>query len=300
MTILNLSSVTFRYGNGAGVENLSLTLGPGEMLGLLGHNGAGKTTTIKLMLGLLTPSQGDVTVLGNRPDSADSRKNIGYLPENVRFYPHLTGRESIEYFARLKGVPPAQARRTLETVGLGHAADRKVRTWSKGMMQRLGLAQALLGQPRLLILDEPTVGLDPVATRDLYQRLNELRANGTAVVLCSHVLPGIERYLDNVAILSDGQMVVQGSVPELRRQANLPVQIRVRGLADREAVQRQFSDDIIRQVNAHGLELDVDEHHKLDRLAALLDHHPQDVEVHAPSLEDLYCHFMQQHGGLNP
>ncbi|WP_369600220.1 ABC transporter ATP-binding protein [Hahella sp. SMD15-11] len=299
MYALELDNLNFHYPSGTGVEAISLRLATGEMLGLLGHNGAGKTTTIKLMLGLLTPASGQVRVLGEAAGNARLRQHVGYLPENVRFYPQLTGKESILFFARLKGVAPTAALKVLEEVGLGEARDRKVRTWSKGMMQRLGLAQALLGEPRLLILDEPTVGLDPVATRDLYTLLERLRAQGTAVVLCSHVLPGIERHLDQVAILSRGRLVVKGSVADLRKQANLPVRIRVHGLANRDAVRQALGTDGIRQVNAHGLDIMVDEHHKLDRLAALLAHQPSDVDIHAPSLEDLYCHFMQQEGGLH-
>src|SRR5690606_20320000 len=158
------------------------------------HNGAGKTTTIKLILGLLQPTQGQVQVLGGSPQDVRIKLQIGYLPENVMFYPQLSGRETLRHFARLKQAPDAQVSSLLDQVSLSTAADRRVKTYSNCMRQRLGLAQALLGKPRLLLLDEPTVGLDPIATQTLYRLLDTPRAPGTSVILSSHVLPGVEAY----------------------------------------------------------------------------------------------------------
>ncbi|MDX5298691.1 MAG: ABC transporter ATP-binding protein, partial [Gammaproteobacteria bacterium] len=161
MNAIQLDGITQHYGATAVLHDLSLHLPPGEVLGLFGHNGAGKTTTIKLILGLLQPTQGQVQVLGGSPQDVRIKLQIGYLPENVMFYPQLSGRETLRHFARLKQAPDAQVSSLLDQVGLSTAADRRVKTYSKGMRQRLGLAQALLGKPRLLLLDEPTVGLDP-------------------------------------------------------------------------------------------------------------------------------------------
>src|SRR5690606_11165645 len=135
----------------------------------------------------------------------------------------LTGREILSHFARLKGAPLRQVPELLEQVGLGDAMDARTKTYSKGMRQRLGPAQALLGKPKLLMLDEPTVGLDPVGTADLYRHLRDLRDDATGIVLCSHVLPGVEHYIDRAAILTDGSLKAAGDLPSLRQQANMPV-----------------------------------------------------------------------------
>ncbi|MDF5830259.1 ABC transporter ATP-binding protein [Pseudomonas aeruginosa] len=191
MSLVEIDGATLRYGALTALSGLDLRLEPGEVLGLLGHNGAGKTTTIKLVLGLLAPSEGRVRVLGH-----DARSLGGAPPARLP-----AGERDLLPAAQRRGNPaplrPPQGRgagrlRLLEQVGLGHAARRRLKTYSKGMRQRLGLAQALLGEPRLLLLDEPTVGLDPLATVELYQLLDRLRGQGTGIVLCSHVLPGVE------------------------------------------------------------------------------------------------------------
>nr|BFE97424.1 hypothetical protein GCM10020185_79600 [Pseudomonas brassicacearum subsp. brassicacearum] len=178
MNVVEIEGVSQYYGDVAVLRGLDLNLAQGEVLGLFGHNGAGKTTTMKLILGLLRASEGQVRVFGRAPSDPSVRQMLGYLPENVMFYPQLSGLETLRHFARLKGATPEQVQRLLEEVGLAGAATRRVKTYSKGMRQRLGLAQALLGQPRLLLLDEPTVGLDPIATQDLYQLLDRLRWQG--------------------------------------------------------------------------------------------------------------------------
>ena len=226
MNAVEIQGVSQRYGSMTVLHDLHLCLGEGEVLGLFGHNGAGKTTSMKLILGLLAPSAGQVQVLGRAPDDPQVRRQLGYLPENVTFYPQLSGRETLRHFARLKGAAPGQVDELLEQVGLAHAVDRRVKTYSKGMRQRLGLAQALLGEPRLLLLDEPTVGLDPIATQDLYQLIDSLRQRGASIILCSHVLPGVEAHINRAAILARGRLQAAGSLGELRREAGLPVRIR--------------------------------------------------------------------------
>ena len=206
MNAVEIQGVSQRYGSMTVLHDLSLNLGEGEVLGLFSHNGAGKTTSMKLILGLLAPSEGQVKVLGRAPNDPQVRRQLGYLPENVTFYPQLSGRETLRHFARLKGAALGQVDELLEQVGLAHAADRRVKTYSRGMRQRLGLAQALLGEPRLLLLDEPTVGLDPIATQDLYQLIDRLRQRGTSIILCSHVLPGVEAHINRAAILAKGRL----------------------------------------------------------------------------------------------
>lgn len=196
------------------------------------------------------------------------------------------------------GLAPAntsQVQSLLEQVGLAAAAKDRVKTYSKGMRQRLGLAQALLGNPRLLILDEPTVGLDPIATIALYQLIDELKQAGTSVIICSHVLPGVEPYIDRAVILARGKVEALGNLYELRAQAKLPIKIRASGL--NASINPAL---ILEQAElANGWhEFKVTPEHKLALLDELLQQKPQDLEVQPPSLEDLYIYYMTQAGAV--
>jgi ABC-2 type transport system ATP-binding protein len=198
---------------------LDLAVEEGELFGLLGPNGAGKTTLVKLLLGIVHPTEGEAALFGRSIREPEARRVVGFLPENHRFPPFLTARETLHLYARLAGVPAAEraprADALLERVLLPEAADRRVRTFSKGMMQRLGLAQALMSRPRLVFLDEPTDGVDPVGRREIRDLLLELRAQGTTLFLNSHLLSEIERVCTRVAILKDGRLVRDGTVEAL-------------------------------------------------------------------------------------
>lgn len=301
MNAVDIQGVSRRYGSMTVLHDLSLSLGEGEVLGLFGHNGAGKTTSMKLILGLLSPSEGQVRVLGRAPNDPQVRRQLGYLPENVTFYPQLSGRETLRHFARLKGAPLSQVDELLEQVGLSHATERRVKTYSKGMRQRLGLAQALLGEPRLLLLDEPTVGLDPIATQDLYQLIDRLRQRGTGIILCSHVLPGVEAHINRAAILAGGRLQAVGSLNELRAEAGLPVRIRGSGISASEQLLQRWSDagHSARSLGEGSVEVEAINGHKLPLLRQLLgEGAAQDVEIHQPSLEDLYRHYMERAGDV--
>ncbi|TDT40173.1 Cu-processing system ATP-binding protein [Halospina denitrificans] len=297
---VDLEQLSCHFGNVKALNQLDLALPQGEILGLLGHNGAGKSTAMKLILGILSPSSGQVRVFGEDPRGPDSgrlRFQLGYLPENVSFYDNLSGREVLAYFARLKRVSPGEVDRLLTRVGLDHAARRRVRTYSKGMRQRLGLAQALLGEPRLLLLDEPTAGLDPMATRDVYSTIDELRARGTAVIVSSHVLPGIEKHVDRVAILGRGRLLAEGTIEALRSHAELPLTIRIR---QSDWAQRPGADlhpaiqDVITETD-NSLAIRVRTEDKLPVLNKLLSLPGlEDVTVEPPTLESLYAHFDTQ------
>ena len=230
MTALaTLTGVTMRYRAVTAVENVSLELRAGETLALVGHNGAGKTTLVKLILGLVAPSEGTVRVFESDPAKAGAaglREGLGFLPENVAFHGAMTGRELLRFYARLKRAPEDSIEGLLDRVGLAAAASRRVATYSKGMRQRLGLAQALIGEPDLLLLDEPTSGLDPASRADFYGTIDVLRREGATILISTHALAEIEAHADRVAVMHRGCLVGLGTVEELRLAATLPVRLR--------------------------------------------------------------------------
>lgn len=192
-------------------------------MALIGHNGAGKSSLIKMLLGLIAPSSGKLSVLGNKPGSA--AKKIGYLPENVSFYENLTVQENLNYFADLKQVPKARVQELIETLRLARVSNQKVSLCSKGQRQRLGLAQALLTNPELLFLDEPTVGLDPLASDLMYSELVKLKNSGSTVVVCTHELLLVEDFIDRAVILCNGVKVADGTVRSLSEQFDVLYEI---------------------------------------------------------------------------
>ncbi len=228
-SIAAIAGVTKRYGAVTAVEAVDLDLRPGESLALVGHNGAGKTTLVKLILGLIAPSVGQVRVFGRDPattDGAALRAGLGYLPENVAFHNAMSGRELMAFYTRLKGAARGDIDVLLDRVGLGAAARRRVGTYSKGMRQRLGLAQALIGAPKLLLLDEPTSGLDPASRGDFYDMIDELRRDGVTVLISTHALAEIAAHADRIAVMHGGRLAALGTLEELREAASLPVRIR--------------------------------------------------------------------------
>jgi Cu-processing system ATP-binding protein len=293
------------YGQLDALTSMTMSLNEGEVLGLFGHNGAGKTTMMKLILGVISPSSGNVEVMGMAPDSKEAwhcRSKVGYLPENVSFYEQLTGLEVLTYFAKLKGFSKKQAIDLLEQVGITYAMKRQVKTYSKGMRQRLGLAQAFIGEPKLLLLDEPTVGLDPIATRDFYKTVDQLKSNGSSVILCSHVLPGVEQHIDRAMILSSGKLLAMGTLSELRKQAALPVVIKpisfknggLNGGLNGAVTQNPQLNGFL--TNECQNTLMVPEHEKLSVLKQLLSLDGlDDIHVESANLEQVYQHFLLKH-----
>jgi ABC-2 type transport system ATP-binding protein len=226
--------LTRTFGAVAAVSNLELRVPKGSIYGFLGPNGAGKTTTIRLILGLLRPTSGSILLDGELflPERRELLRGIGSLVEMPFLYPHLTGRENVEVNRRILGVPAAWAEEALALVELTADAHRPVRTYSLGMRQRLGLALAWLGRPSLLILDEPTNGLDPAGTRDLRSLLRRLVAErGVTVLLSSHLLGEVEQIADHVGIIYRGQLLYQQSLSDLRRQTS-PLRVCVDKPAD--------------------------------------------------------------------
>jgi len=216
------------------VDNLSLTIERGSIYGLLGPNGSGKSTTIKVVLGLLKASGGTCEVFGKSSEDASARMRVGYLPEAPYFQRFLTGRELLEYFGSLSGLERSGASKRidqlLEKVGLEDAGDRRVGSYSKGMLQRIGLAQALIADPELLILDEPTAGVDPIGAADIASLIIELKAEGKTILLCSHLLSQVEAICDRVAIMGRGRLLREGTVASLTENAGQD-SIRVDGLS---------------------------------------------------------------------
>ncbi len=201
------------------VDNLTLDVPAGQVFGLLGPNGSGKSTTIKVILGLLEPTLGTCRVFGVPSGQVASRRNVGYLPESPYFYRYLSGEELVRFYARVCGVPrarlAARVGEVIEWVGLTGAAGRRVGTYSKGMLQRIGLAQALVHDPRLIILDEPTAGVDPVGSAEISAMILRLKAEGKTVLITSHLLAQIEDVCDRIAILDRGRLILAGTVAEL-------------------------------------------------------------------------------------
>ena len=237
-------SVGFRGVRVRAVNQLTLTINSGGIFGLLGPNGSGKSTTIKMIMGFLTPTSGHCEIFGVPSDRAEARLSVGYLPESPDFYHYLTGRELVAFHGQLCGMSGARLKNGVEAairrVGLIHAADRPTGTYSKGMLQRIGLAQAIVHEPKLLILDEPTAGVDPVAGAAIAQLLLELKVLGTTIVITSHLLAQIEHVCDRVAILEHGRLVVEGNLSELAAEAGTgtTLQLANMGGADRNELDR--------------------------------------------------------------
>lgn len=297
--VVSAHAVTKHYGSVRAVDGVDLEVRRGELFGLIGHNGAGKSTLFRMMLGLIPATSGEIFI-DNAVVSGSgfraARRKIGYLPENVVLYENLTGLETLQFFARLKGAPLHDCIPALEHVGLVQAAKRRVREYSKGMRQRLGFAQALLGQPQILFLDEPTNGLDPEAIREFYAILRGLRAEGVTMVLTSHVLAEIQERVDRIAIMAAGKIQAIGSIQALREQIDLPLWFHIRiPPEDLEPVRAALGHLPISAIEARDDHVAVQcrRETKMAVLEALtsLDGKVIDLHVHEPSLEDVFFGF---------
>jgi ABC-2 type transport system ATP-binding protein len=221
--IVEARGLTKLYGSKRAVDGIDFDLFPGEIVGLLGPNGSGKTTTILMMLGLTEPSAGAISILGHNPltDPLEVKRRVGYLPDAVGFYDHLTARENLLYTAKLAGFNRREADEhitaALRRVRLDDVADNKVASYSRGMRQRLGLAEVMMKRSDVAILDEPTSGLDPQSTHELLDIIRDLKADGVAVLLSSHLLERVQSVCDRIMLFNNGQIALQGTLPELSR-----------------------------------------------------------------------------------
>lgn len=226
-TIVNLHK-TFKTGLGKpvvyAVRGVDMTIRQGEVYGLIGPNGSGKSTLMKALLGLVTPTEGSCSIFGRPSLSPDSKEEVGFLPENPYFYKFLTGAETVAFYGKLCGLGGRKLREKvgelLDLVGLADAADRRLGGYSKGMLQRIGMAQALVQSPRLLVLDEPTAGVDPLGSRDIRDIIENLKSGGMTVFLCSHLLEQVQEVCDRVGIIFKGLLIAEGTVNELTRDAD--------------------------------------------------------------------------------
>jgi beta-exotoxin I transport system ATP-binding protein len=285
---IETTHLTKRYGRLIALDDLSLRVDAGEVFGFLGPNGAGKTTTIRLLLGLITAAGGSATVLGRdvAVSGADWRQDIGYLPGDLLLWPGLSGRTTLEFLARLTGRPAVWREELLERLQFSTAdLDRRVRTYSDGMRQKIGIIQALQCAPKLVLLDEPTKGLDPLVQQAFYDILKDLAKRGTTVFFSSHVLPEVERVCTRVAMLRRGQLVTSGSLDDLR--GTLPRRVVITFTED---VDTSRVTDLGRVVvsQARHLEMLIPADRipgLVNRLAAL----PLgDLRIEAPGLEDAF------------
>ena len=291
MQTLTLSHLTKRFGATRALQDVSFDVAPGERVALLGHNGAGKSTLMKIVLGLISRDSGEVALCGHPPGSRAARRIAAYLPENVAFHPALTGIEQIVFYLRMRGEKASGAGGLLERVGLADAARRRIGTYSKGMRQRIGLAQALIGDPRLMILDEPTSGLDPVSRRAFYDVLAGLAAEGVAILFSSHALTEVEARTDRIVILREGTLVANDTLAALRRKAALPIRLQVAARpGSAEEVARRLAGS---RSNGTRIDLVCTHENKLARLGEIagLGGLVEDIEVVPPSLDDIYNHF---------
>lgn len=300
-----------RFDQFVAVDDVSLDILRGEVFGLIGHNGADKSTLFKMMLGLLRPTSGRITIHGVPVDGSaarEVRRQIGYLPENVTLWDNLNGLETLQFFARLKQIDNADCAGLMQRVGLGHAGNRPVRAYSKGMRQRLGFAQALMGTPQVLFLDEPTTGLDPHAIHFFWDTLAELRDQGLTIVLTSHILAELQNRVDRVAVMANGSIQALGSVQGLRAQFDLPIAIQAQlPEGDAGTLRAALLAELPAELAAcpqewltNQVSFQVPRQHKQAMLQHLLLHpgQVQDIQILEPSLEDMF--FDVERGRVAP
>ncbi|MEE9941210.1 ABC transporter ATP-binding protein [Achromobacter xylosoxidans] len=294
--LVTLAGVSKHYGAQRAIDGLDLQLREGECVALAGHNGAGKSTLIKLVLGLIRPTHGRVTLFGEDAHSraaARLRDRIGYLPETVALHPSLTGVETLAFYARLKRRSLSGNPALLEKVGIAGAAHRRVGGYSKGMRQRLALAQALLGEPRVLLFDEPTTGLDPASRLMFYEIVHELRAAGATILLSTHALSELAGHADRIVVMKAGRKIADGAMSALRRDTGLPIRIRLT-LAEPQSgtlLARPW-----RRLDACRYELACQERDKVEAIRGIgaIAAPIADLDIQAPSLDDIYAHLLER------
>lgn len=296
MRAISLTHTDVRFGRVHALRGASLRLQAGEVVMLAGPNGAGKSTLMQVLLGLVRPERSELRVDGElRSVDHDFKAKLGYLPEAVAFAESLTARQVLRFFASARGVSANRVDEVLDEVGLSDAARRAVRGYSRGMRQRLGLGVAILGRPALLVLDEPTGGLDQEGLGVLWSVLRRWRAEGGMVLLSSHDLTLLERRVDRISVLRDGRVLVTRTPDDLRRSTKLPTRIRLRLKEDAEAsaherIRAAFGNDaeIHREDDSWHIVLPRDTWTRLLRAGGTLSEHVQEARVEEPGLDVVY------------
>ena len=265
----------FRKRKVRALDNLSLSVDAGQIFGFLGANGAGKTTTLKLLMRLIFPTSGSARILGHDIQDVRMHQRIGYLPENPYFYDYLTARELLEYCAELFGFPAAERRKRaadlLARVKLDEKRwDTQLRKFSKGMLQRVGLAQSLVNDPEIVFLDEPMSGLDPVGRREVRDLIASLREDGKTVFMCSHILSDIEVLCDRVAILKRGRLAQVGDLDELRQRPDDPHQMEVMATGADATTLKQYLPNGAITPTPSGLRIEISSENEIDGVLAAL------------------------------
>jgi len=305
--VIEARGLTKRYGEARAVDGISFSVARGEIFGLLGPNGAGKTTTILMMLGLSDVSDGEVRVLGLDParEPLKVKARIGYLPDAVGFYDNMTARENLAYTARLMGIARAERDAriadALARVRLSDVADKRVATFSRGMRQRLGLAEILMKRAEIAILDEPTSGLDPQATEELLDMIRGLKAAGVTVLLSSHLLDRVQKVCDRVALFQNGKIALIGTVPELAREvlgSGFAVEVEAEGEGLEAKLRSIPGVSAIAATGPNRFRMLADRDVRPEAAAAVVNAGGKlrQLAVDEPSLEVIYSRFFQGQG----
>ena len=298
--VIETRALTKRYGDAiVAVDHVDLRVRRGEVYGFLGPNGAGKTTTLRMLLGLVRPTSGEATVLGAPPGAPERLARIGAMVEAPAFYPYLSGRDNLRVLARYAGAREERVAAVLDEVGLtGRAAD-SWRTYSLGMKQRLGVAAALLKDPELLILDEPSNGLDPAGMADMRELVRSLGRGGRTVVLSSHLMGEVEQVSDRVGVIRDGSLVAEGTVEALRGRARLRVRAEPPADAARVIASLPFVDDVTRADGVLDVAGDTDQTPALNRALVTAGIAVSELSVQQASLEHVFLE-LTTNGGRQP
>jgi ABC-2 type transport system ATP-binding protein len=308
ISVIRASNLTKRYGDTAAVDGVSFSVGRGEIFGLLGPNGAGKTTTILMMLGLTDVTDGEVRVLGLDParEPLKVKARVGYLPDSVGFYDNMTATENLAFTAKLMGIERGERARqiadALGRVGLSDVANHRVGTFSRGMRQRLGLAEILMKQAEVAILDEPTSGLDPQATEELLTMIRDLKSHDVTVLLSSHLLERVQKVCDRVALFQAGKIALVGTVSELAREVlgsgfAVEVEAEGTGLAERLRAVPGVSSVEVTGANRFHLLADRDVRPEAASAVVAAGGRLKRLSVDEPSLDAIYNRFFQKQNG---